>query len=194
MPPQRMPLRKPRMIEIFPWIMRHPDPLHHPPRPHIPRHRERNQPIQPQHIKRIPSRNPRRLSCQPLAPVLGRQTPANLNRRRERRLELRNHQPHKADEIARLNQFRRIRTKAVPVKVALDAPNQCIGFLRRQQARKKLHHPRVCVHPLKRQPIFRAPSSQNQPLRLEPSVHSVNLDEDVGLASRKHRRNDALRC
>jgi len=121
----------------------------------------------------MPHHSARRLSRKPLAPVLGCQPPANFDRRREIGLKLWQHQPNKPDEFTRPDQFRRERTKPMPVEMAFNPSNQRIGFLRRQQSRKEFHHPRVCIYQSKRQPIFRAPSPENQSLCLEDNIHLV---------------------
>ena len=167
MPPHRMPLWHARMIKILPRIPRHPQFLHHPPRPHIPRHRKRNQFRQFQNLKRVSRNRPRAFRGEPAPPIFRRQPPPNLHARRERRLKLRHPNPHKPNKRPIRPQFRRAQTKMKPLEMFLDSIHVLVALLARQQRRHKFHHPRIRVHPRKRRAIRIAPPPQAQPVRIQ---------------------------
>jgi hypothetical protein len=164
MPPHRMPFRHARMIKILLRIPRHPQFLHHSPRPHIRRHRKRNQLRQLQNLKRVSRNRPRSLRRQPASPIFRRQPPPNLHARCKRRLKLRHPNPDKSNKRSIRAQFRRAQTKMVPLEMFRDAVHRLVALLPREQRRHEFHHPRIRIHPRKRRTIRIAPPPQTQPV------------------------------
>ncbi len=75
------------MLEVVGRIAGHPEPLHHRPGSRVGRRRERDDLVQCEAIEPEPEGRPRRLGRVAVAPGVGRQAPADLDARRERRLE-----------------------------------------------------------------------------------------------------------
>ena len=63
---------------------------------------------------------PRALSCQSLAPVIGRKSPSDLNTRSERSVECRDSKPNESDKGVVPAKLDRTQAKAVMPEVGLD--------------------------------------------------------------------------
>src|SRR5690242_13207464 len=92
---QRMARGEAWMVEVIPRIVGHPELLHDPPRPPVPDGRERHD-----LAFRGGHHGPCALGRQSPAPMLRGQPPADLDARREVRLERGDRKPDPADELA----------------------------------------------------------------------------------------------
>src|SRR5690242_9045095 len=98
MPAQCMPLGQIRMIEVITRVSNHAKFLHHAPRPHVARHRERDDLVEPDRFKRLLQHSKSAFRRQPSAPKFRGQPPANLHTWREMRLESWHEQPYITDQ------------------------------------------------------------------------------------------------
>jgi hypothetical protein len=161
---QWMAFRQPWMIEIVRCVARHPQLLHDTPGSDVGGNRERHQFFQPVRVKCSPSDLPSALRRKPPAPVAGRESPSDLDARREMRGKPWDRQANETDERVVLTQLRRAESKAVLLKISLDLVHQEVALLRRKRPGEKLHDARVGIQPGKGLPIGFAPLPKNQPL------------------------------
>src|SRR5579864_8247924 len=141
------------MIEIVRRVVGHAEPFHHAPRPDVSRNRERHQRLKPDLLERVPHHLPRALGSQPLPPMIGRESPANLDTRRKRALERRHGQPHKPDKRTIPPELRRTEPETVFPEMSFNPLDEQIALLPGKPSRHKLHDARVRIQPRKRFPV-----------------------------------------
>lgn len=157
------------MIEIVRRIAHHSDFLHNPPRTHIRGHGKCNDFVYPQRLESMMQHSARRLGCQALSPVFGRQAPSDLHAWCEVRVKRRYREPGESDEFLRLAQFGRKKRESAYREMLFTFIRQLIALRSRKNARKELHNPRIGIHAGKRFPVRLLPGPQPQTLRLENS-------------------------
>ena len=159
-----MPIRQAGVIEIVSRIMRNSQPFHHAPRPYIGGYGERD------NLGQLKLCKPE-LKCRPRAfrgitapPVLRGQPPADLDARREMRLEWRQAQTDEACERRYTGDLDCPLGIPVPVEVSQNSLDPAIALFSRKNRGKMLHDARVGVHRGERRPVRVAPAAQDQPL------------------------------
>ena len=126
--------RQVRVVEVVGRVARHPDPLHHGPRADVRRDGERHDLLEPSLLEPEREGGPRGLGRVAVAPGLGRQAPADLDRGRERRLEVRRGQPGEADERPVRAPLQRPQPEAVVGPPPHDPVDERVALLARQRA------------------------------------------------------------
>ena len=150
------------MIEIVCRITHHVELLHHPLRTHVDCCRHGDNLLGTQTVLSELHRGPCAFRRQPLSPVIGRQSPANLQAGGEVRLVVRHRQSDKANKRLAGSHFDRPQTKAICIKCLLNAITRLVALCGGQYIRKEFHHSRIRVDGGKRRTICVTPATQQQ--------------------------------
>src|SRR5579862_2327124 len=117
----------PRMLEIVSRISGHSEPLHHPPRRLVERRRERDDLVQVELRESVFECGLTGLGRVAVPPVLAREPPADLDRRREVRLEARTREADEADEARAAGNLDGPQTPALLLEVPTDVLRECVA-------------------------------------------------------------------
>src|SRR5215471_705413 len=110
------------------------------------------------------------------APVAGCDPPADLDARREMRLECRHRETDHSRKWSHPLDFQGPETESPLAPVSIDARRQGITLLAGKPAREELHHLRVGIELGKRGAVGRLPSPETQPARPD-LVNQVGLHD-----------------
>ena len=155
------------MVEVVGRVVGHSELPHHSLRPDICWGGEGDDPVETDLDESEAQRLASGLGRVSLTPVLGGETPTDLDGRREMRLERRFQETGEAKEPAVGSPLERPQAESTLPEQHLDTVDERVTLSARQTRREMLHDPKVSVHPSERLPVAFGPATQNEPLGLE---------------------------
>ena len=144
--------------------MRHPDPLHDPPRPLVHGRGKGHNLVDAESFEPVGEHNSCAFGGIPVSPKLLGEAPADLDCRREVRFEGRLPQPDVASEQRRLGYLHRPEAEALLFKRRFGPIDECIALLEGEGRGKVLHHHRIRVECSERDAVGVGPSMESQPV------------------------------
>jgi len=154
-----------RMIEIIRGRMDHADSFHHTTGPLVLWNRKRDNLGQVQALEAEDDGGTTALGRVAVAPMFDRESPTNLDTRREMRLKRRNREAHEPCKRYDTRNLDGPQTKAVVIEVPFNAIDQSIALVASEHAMKVLHDAWVGIHGGEHSAICGNPSPEKQPAR-----------------------------
>jgi len=159
------------MGEVVGGVVGHAELLHDALRPQIRNGRERDHLAETDDVERVVERSLTAFGRVPATPVLVRQAPTDLDRRREMRLPRLRREADVPGELAGVDDLDRPQPPPVLGKPSFDAVDERVALRARQRRRVVLHHGGIRVHCREQRAILVPPRAQPQPLRTQIVDH-----------------------
>jgi len=151
------------MVEVVGRVVAHPQLLHDPLGAQVGRRREGHELLETQRAEGVSEYRTRSFGGQPLTPVVPRQPPPDLDRRRERRLERHRVEADETDVGTGRIEFDCQQAPSAPLEAGADPVGEAIALRAGERAREVLHHLGVGVERCERCQVAIAPAAKQEP-------------------------------
>jgi len=149
------------VIEIVRCAAAHAQRFHHPPRAFVGRHGHRHDLVQAQRFEPMVQNRARTFACEAVTPRVVRESPTDLDRRREVRVERNLLEPDEPDEGVTAHDLDRPETEPMRREVRFDARGPVVAF-GAAEWNEMLHHARIRVERSEGRAIALAPAAEQQ--------------------------------
>lgn len=183
---EQVPLGKGWVQEVFAWIPCHANPLHHTARRSILRNGKRNNLVEIGFLKAIRESGVRCLHRVSLMPMLGSESPSDLDTGREGSLETGVGESNKTREFRLAYDFDGPKTETMLAKMSLDPGHHLLAFLSFDRTIQELRYGGIGIEGDKRLDVALAPRAKPKAGCREPGHRrslSDGLANSLGMAT-----------